>query len=89
VRTIQSGEATAFKNSFSDDCYPSRKQPLPTVFAHPVAPSTRSLQTPALMVGDSEPRHFAMYGLDFGDMQQVKGPRGMNYVREAAPIEQF
>jgi hypothetical protein len=30
-----------------------------------------------------------MYGLDFGDMQQVKGPRGMNYVREAAPIEQF
>ena len=41
------------------------------------------------MVDDSEPGHFAMYGLDFGDIQQVKGPRGTTYVREAAPTEQF
>jgi hypothetical protein len=89
LRAIQSGEVSAFKNSFSDDCHPYRKQPLPTVFARPVAPNTRSLQTPASTVGDSEARLIAMYGLDFGDVQQVKGPRGTTYVREAAPTEQF
>ena len=41
------------------------------------------------MTGDSEARLIAMYGLDFGDVQRVKGPRGTTYVREAAPTEQF
>jgi hypothetical protein len=54
-----------------------------------LVPNTYSVQTPALMVGDSEARLIAMYGLDFGDIQQVKGPRGTTYVREAAPTEQF
>ena len=30
-----------------------------------------------------------MYGLDFGEPQVLKTKRGTNYVRQAAPTEQF
>lgn len=30
-----------------------------------------------------------MYGLNFGDVQQVKNSQGVSYVREAAPTEEF
>ena len=55
----------------------------------PLVPNSHSVQTPALMTSDSAARLIAMYGLDFGSIQQVNGPRGTTYVREAASTEQF
>ncbi len=47
------------------------------------------MENRTFVIGDAEVAYRTMYGLDFGEPQQVQTRRGTAYVREAAPTEQF